>query len=105
MKSLDEKVDSLANVVKDLSITVKGLTKTVGNLSETVDKLAIATKKGFYEIHGEMNSRFNKVDTHLDKLERGQEDINLRLDNVAYRFELRELEKRVQLLEKKAKFA
>lgn len=61
----------------------------------TIDDLAVMVKKGFDGMHGEMNSRFNKIDTRFDRLERGHEDINLRLGEVAYRFELRELERRV----------
>jgi len=92
-------------IMKEPKITIETLNKKVDDLIKTVDKLAIATKKGFDGIHGEMNNRFDRVDSRLEKLERGHEDIKLRLDNVAYRFELKELEKRVNILEKKAKFA
>ena len=44
------------------------------------------------------------MDKGFNNLERGQEDIKLKLDNVAYRFELQELQRRVELLEKKAGF-
>lgn len=36
----------------------------------------------------EMNKKFEKIDERLVSLEQGQIDIKLRLDNVAYRFEL-----------------
>ena len=62
-------------------------------------------KKGFEGV----DKRFDAVDKRFERMERqmviledGQEQIKLRLDNVAYRFELNDLEKRVQLLEKKA---
>lgn len=99
----------------------------------TIDSLAIMVNKGFNEVKNdmgktrddigemkeEMNTRLDKLekghdemDNHLDeanarlgKIERGQEEIKLKLDNVAYRFELQELQRRVELLEKKAKFA
>ena len=48
-----------------------------------------------------VNSRLDNVDKRLESLEQGQEDIKLRLDNVAYRFELVELQRRVELVEKK----
>ena len=38
----------------------------------------------------------------IQDLKTGQEEIKLRLDNVAYRFELIELQRRVQLLEQRA---
>lgn len=44
----------------------------------------------------------NKMEKQLGSLEDGQEQIKLRLDNVPYRFELVELQKRVQFLEHKA---
>lgn len=40
------------------------------------------------------------MDNRLAALENGQEEIKLRLTNVAYRFELEKLEKRVKALEK-----
>lgn len=79
--------------MKKREITNKELAKKIDSLTELVDKLAAATKRGF-----------DGVNIRLNKLEQGQEDIKLRLDNVAYRFELQELERRVTLLEKKARF-
>lgn len=67
----------------------------------TIDDLAGMVAKGFEGV----NSRIDKLDTRLGNVEIGQEEIKLKLDNVAYRFELRELERRIELLEKKAKFA
>jgi len=43
---------------------------------------------------------FDSVDVQLGELRQGQEDIKLRLDNAAYRFEVVELEHRVDRLEK-----
>ena len=71
----------------------------------TIDDLAGMVKRGFDDVNKGMNKRFDEVKNRLDKLETGQEDIKLRLDHCAYRFELNELEKRVHFLEKKAKFA
>ena len=56
----------------------------------TINDLAFMVKKGF-----------DQVDERFDTLERGQEEIKLKLDNVAYRFEMVELQKRVEVLEKK----
>ncbi len=43
----------------------------------------------------------DNLEPALNNLEQGQEEIKLKLDNVAYRFELVELQKRVEFLEKK----
>jgi len=111
INDLDKKMDNLTGTVSDLSKTVgglsktvDGLSKTVNNLSETVDNLAIITKKGFDAVYKDMRKGFSDVDKRMEKFETGQEDIKLRLDNTAYRFELEELKKRVTVLEK-SKFA
>jgi len=67
----------------------------------TIDDLAIMINKGFETADKSVTKRFDKIDKRLDVLERGQEDVKLRLDNVAYRFELKELESRVDILERK----
>ena len=58
--------------------------------------LAETINKSFGELEERINSRF-------DKLEQGQEDIKLRLDNVAYRFELVEIQRKFELLTKRVK--
>jgi len=113
--TLEEKVDklveksdqhegmlkTLSGTMGDLSKTVGSLTKTVQHVSDNLDALAVITKKGFEQV----DKRLNNLEVKTDRLERGQEDIKLRLDNVAYRFELVELQRRVVLLEKKAGFS
>lgn len=78
------------------------------NQKITMEDLAGMVQRGF----GSMDEKFNKTDERFDKVEnnlriisenntREHKAIMLRLDNVAYRFELVELQKRVELLEKK----
>jgi hypothetical protein len=67
----------------------------------TLDGLAIMVKNGFDDLQGQINNGFSAVKTDTKELKEGQEEIKLRLDNVAYRFELVELQKRVDLLEKR----
>lgn len=62
-----------------------------------IDQLATAVKEGFDDV----DKRFDGVDNRLDVLEKGQEEIKLKLDNVAYRFELVDLQRRIEVLEKK----
>ncbi len=79
----------------------------------TTEDLAGMTKRGFDEIgeivkngFNEMRQGFETINKNISILSenntRDHEDIKLRLDNVAYRFELVELQKRVEVLEKKA---
>jgi BMFP domain-containing protein YqiC len=72
--------------------------------NNTIDDLAVMVQKGFDEVNKGVQKGFDAVNDRLDQVERGQEDIKLKLDNVAYRFELKELQQRVELLEKKANF-
>jgi hypothetical protein len=74
----------------DLETKIDKLTETVSVFGQNLDALAEITQKGF-----------ERVDKRLTALEDGQEQIKLRLDNVAYRFELVELQRRVDFLEKK----
>lgn len=81
---------------KDEKITAEQLAITINKLAATVDNLTIAVKNGFDDV----DKRFNTVEKRLDTLDRGQEDIKLRLDNGVFRFELIELQKRVEILKK-----
>jgi len=67
----------------------------------SINDLAIMVNRGFNSVTENMGKRFDSVEKQLNNLEQGQEAIRLRLDNVAYRFELVELQKRVDVLEKK----
>ena len=68
---------------------------TINDLAIAIEDLAGMVKTGF----DEMGKQFKKVDNRLTTLETGQEDIKLRLDNVAYRFEIVEVQKRLKALE------
>ena len=74
----------------------------------TIDDLAIMIGKGFEDVGERIESlKESNAQEHegmgrkLNSLEQGQEDIKIRLDNVAYRFELVELQKRVEVLERR----
>ena len=80
----------------------KKIKKTKG---VTIDALAGMVKKGFDHMDERFNQhdkRFETIEKKMDDLEQGQEEIKLKLSNVAYRFELVELERRVNILERKA---
>jgi hypothetical protein len=95
----DRKIDQLAESMRVGFI--KQEERLTKNIDEKIGDLAGLTKRGF----DEMGERFDKVENRLNKVEQGQEDIKLRLDNVAYRFELIELQRRVTLLEKRTGFS
>ena len=63
---------------------------TLESLAVTIESLAAMVARGFEEL-GEK----------IERLEVGQEQLKLRLDNMAPRFELKQLEKRVDKIEKK----
>ena len=78
--------------------------KRVKKTRATIDDLAVMVKKGFDHMDERFNQhdkRFDAVDKRLDIIDQDHEDIKLRLGNVAYRFELVELERRVGILERK----
>jgi len=62
----------------------------------TNEDLALMMKKGFDGI----DERFDNIEGDITELKIGQEDIKLRLDQAAWRFEMQDLEKRVEVLEK-----
>ncbi|MEK7637403.1 MAG: hypothetical protein AAB402_03405 [Patescibacteria group bacterium] len=68
------------------------------------DKLATLIKQGFDQVEVQfvrVDEQLGTINGRLTRLETGVENINLRLDNVAYRFELNELDQRVSTLERK----
>ena len=65
----------------------------------TTDELAVMIQAGFENTA--IKTDLRKLE---DKVDKNHEEIMLKLDNVAYRFGLVELQRRVELLEKKASF-
>ena len=71
-----------------------------------IDDLGSIIKNEFEKVNerfDKVDERFDKVDDDIKVLKQGQENLELRLSNVAYRFELKDLESRVKLLEDSAK--
>lgn len=68
----------------------------------TIDDLARMTKDGFDELGGKIDKLSEQVRVGFGNNAREHEDMKLRLDNVADRFEVVDLQKRVDVLEKKA---
>lgn len=76
------------------------------NKKITIDKLAAMTQRGFVALTQTVKEGFREANNNIRILSennaREHDEIKLRLDNVAYRFELVELQKRVEALEKRA---
>lgn len=63
----------------------------------TLDDLAVMINKGFDTV----DKRFDTVEKRLSLVETTVEDIKLRMSEVAYRFELKQLERRMEVVESK----
>ena len=71
----------------------------VGNM--TIDDLAGIIKGEFDNVENgfkKVNTRFDGVDGELKELKQGQENIELKLSNVAYRFEVDDLKNQLNNL-------
>lgn len=91
----------IKGLVREVAIeTIKPMMKEV--VLEAIEPMMAATQKEFDGIKGQ----FDKMGERFDKLEgnntREHEEINLKLGEVTFRFELVALQKRVEVLEKKA---
>ncbi len=68
----------------------------------TLDDLAVMIANGFNEVSDNFKGNrqeHEKIFNRLGNLEQGQEEIKLKLDQVAYRFEVEELNRRLRLVE------
>ncbi len=90
-------MDDLAGMIN------AGTKETKSFVDKEIEGLAGMVQRGFAETAKKVD--LDRVENNLRILSennaRDHEDIKLRLDNVAYRFELVELQKRVETLEKK----
>ena len=82
--------------IDDLAVMIQKGFENVDNRFKAVDDRFKAVDDRFKGI----DDKFESIENQLTNLEHGQEDIKLRLTEVAHRFELRELAKRVEKLEK-----
>lgn len=73
----------------------QGFEHSVGRAIEEVGRMI---KGGF----DQMTDEFGRVYQRFDTVDRDVSDIKLRLDQAAYRFELVDLERRVEVLEKRS---
>ncbi len=64
----------------------------------TIDHLARMVNKGFEKIDEKMDKRFDGLESRFNNFEQGQEEIKLRLGNVAFDFDVKDLKKRVRKL-------
>jgi len=72
----------------------------------TLENLAGMIKRGFDGVDkkfDENTKQHQQIFNRLENLEQGQEEIKLKLDQVAYRFEIQELDRRLKRVEAKLK--
>lgn len=86
---------------KKSEITNQHLLEAIQGLDKKVDRNQQEILSGINDFSTEVEKRFDGVETRLSNLEYNQEDISSKLNNAAYRFEVRDLEKRVEVLETK----
>lgn len=87
-------------------MSVKSLHDHYMKKEMSINELAVMVKQGFDSVDKRfdgVDKRLDKVDQEIAALKQGQENIELKLCNVAYRFELEELKQRVVVLEKALK--
>jgi len=89
-ENIDKRFDSMDNRIKENSLNIKRL---IVKTDDILSSLAVFSQ--------ETEDRLSRLDVRMDYFDSGQEEIKLRLDDVAYRFELKELDARVTKLEQK----
>lgn len=89
--------------MEEKEITLSELARMVANgFSDVAGRMATREDINGLNIRvGGVESRLDGVESRLGSLEAGQGDIKLRLDSLAYKFEVKELARRVETLEKK----
>ncbi|MFH1900195.1 MAG: hypothetical protein ABIJ83_02910 [Patescibacteria group bacterium] len=71
-------------------------------MDEKIEDLARMINHEFNEINKKMDKGFDSLKNRIKNIENGQENIEMKFNNVAYHFEVIELQKRVETLETKA---
>jgi hypothetical protein len=99
-KTVDTKINVLAQAFDVFTETVDTKMNVLAKTIDLkIDGLAQAVTKGF----ADQAVRMDSMETRILNLELGQENILLRLDNVAYKFEVVDLHRRVDILERRAR--
>jgi len=94
LNGLADKVDKLASAMET---GFKRMDKGFKDDKEDNESLARMTAKGFEDVMQKMATKDD-----IDKLEQGEENIQLRVDSLAPQFEVRELTRRIKRLEDRA---
>ncbi len=85
--------------MEEKETTLDDLARMIANgFADTANKADIANLNERINV---IESRLGGVEGRLGVLEAGQEEIKLRLDSLAYKFEVKELTRRVDFLEQK----
>jgi hypothetical protein len=97
--------DDLANFATkdDIKRLESKIDSTKDELVMTIDELRISTAEGFEDVQGQLQEhgkRFDKIDAELIEIKAEQENVKLRMDQLAPKFEVVDLKKRVTKIEK-----
>jgi len=106
---MEKRVKNKKITIDDLAVLIeKSAKETRKYTNKEIDDLALMVDKGF----NEMSERFDGVNTRLDALEKGQEDIkadlNKKVDVIIHnelKFRVEKVEEKVGLARKKFKTA
>jgi hypothetical protein len=108
LKKLESRMatkDDLANFATkdDIKRLESKIDSTKDELVMTIDELRISTAEGFEDVQGQLQEhgkRFDKIDAELIEIKAEQENVKLRMDQLAPKFEVVDLKKRVTKIEK-----
>lgn len=68
----------------------------------TIEDLAVLVQEEFLAVRKEMNIGFKELKAEIQAIKADLEDIKLRMGEMAFRFEIQDIEKRLRKLELKA---
>lgn len=99
-KKTDKKIEDLAGMVRR---GFDGVNDKFNEVDKRFDLIETKFDRKFIAIENHldgMGERIVSVEDRLISLEKGQEEIKMKLDNVVYRTEFLNLQKRIEVLEK-----
>ena len=97
--NLEQKISGNGENIRRNTDKIDDVYNVVTLNSADIGLLSRMSNKGF----DGLENRISDIKDRLTTIERNQDDMRQKVPNMAYRFELKELEKTVRRLEKKAK--
>jgi hypothetical protein len=91
--------------LKDIANKIDGMDKRFDRVEKSIEDLATITKAEFEKIDGrfeKIDEKFEKADARFDNVDRSMEEIKMKFAYTAWAIDLKDLERRVKLLEDKS---